>query len=204
MFEEFFENCEMQDSEKMSEEQSENIKAALRKKIAADSLQPKISDKEKEENIMKTKSIRTFIIAAAVAAIGAVGVSATGALLTAEEIAADLATKNNVTNEWVEKVSDWEENAGKEMHVTPTYEYMEVSEFAVREAEYMDFKGYEDSDFPAIIFQHLDEWGGLEQLITYDGNGGYIYDGEPVTDEKLLAAIAEGTEKYGDTFVIMY
>lgn len=204
MFEEFFENCEMQDSEKMSEEQSENIKAALREKIAADISQPKISDKEKEENIMKTKSIRTFIIAAAVAAIGAVGVSAAGALLTPEEIAADLATKNNVTNEWVEKVSDWEEGAGKELHLTPTYKYMEVNEFAVREAEYMDFKGYEDSDFPAIIFHHWDEWGGFEQLITYDGNGGYIYDGEPVTDEKLLAAIAEGTEKYGDTFVIQY
>ena len=203
MFEEFFENCEMQDSEKMSEEQSENIKAALRNKIAADSLQPKNSNEE-EKDIMKGKSIRTIIIAAAVAAIGAVGVSAAGALLTPEEIAADLATKNNVTNEWVDKVSDWEEDAGKELHVTPWYGVMEVNEFAVREAEYMDFKGYEDSDFPAIIFQHLDEYGGLWQLITYDGNGGYIYDGEPVTDEKLLAAIAEGTEKYGDTFVIQY
>lgn len=204
MFEEFFENCEMQDSEKITAEQSENIKASLRQKIKADISQPNNSDKEKGKDIMKSKSIRTIIIAAAVAVIGAVGVSAAGALLTVEEIAADLATKNNVTNEWVEKVSAWEEGAGKELHITPSYEYMEVSEFAVREAEYMDFKGYEDSDFPAIIFHHWDEWGGLEQLITSDGNGGYMYDGELITDEKLLAAIAEGTEKYGETFVIMY
>lgn len=204
MFEEFFKKCEIRDPEKITQAQSENIKAALRQKIAADNLQPKISDKEKEKDIMKSRSIRTFIIAAAVAVVGAVSVGATGMLLTSEEIAADLATKNSVTPEWVEKVSEWEENAGREMHVTPWYDVMEVSEFAVREVEYMDLKGLDDEDLPAIFFQHLDEWGGIEQLITYDGNGGYLYDGELITDEKLLAAIAEGTEKYGDTFVIQY
>lgn len=204
MFEEFFEKCEIQNSEKIRLEQSENIKAALREKIAADNSQPENSDKEKEKDIMKSKSIRTFIIAAAVAVVGAVSVGATGMLLPSEEIAADLATKNSVTPEWVEKVSEWEENSGKEMHVTPWYGVMEVNEFAVREVEYMDLKGYDDEDLPAIIFQHLDEWGFIEQLITYDGNGGYLYDGELITDEKLLAAIAEGIEKYGDTFVIQY
>ena len=204
MFEEFFEKCEIQNSEKIRLEQSENIKAALREKIAADNSQPENSDKEKEKDIMKSKSIRTFIIAAAVAVVGAVSVGATGMLLPSEEIAADLATKNSVTPEWVEKVSEWEEDAGKEMHVTPWYGVMEVNEFAVREVEYMDLKGYDDEDLPAIIFQHLDEWGFIEQLITYDGNGGYLYDGELITDEKLLAAIAEGIEKYGDTFVIQY
>lgn len=205
MFEEFFERYGISDPEIITEEQSENIKAALQKKLAADNSPSKRSDEEKEKDIMKTKSIRTIIIAAAVAVAGLAGaVGATSAILTSKEIAADLATKNNVTPEWVDKVSDWEENSGKEIHATPTYEYMEVNEFAVREAEYGDFKGWDDEDFPAIIFQHLDEWGGFEQLITYDGNGGYLYDGEPVTDEKLLAAIAEGTEKYGDTFVIQY
>ena len=205
MFEEFFEKCEMQNSEKITVEQSENIKAALRKKIAAADPQPVHPTEEKEKDIMKSKSIRTILIAAAVAVVGlGTAVGATSAMLTAEEIAADLATKNSVTPEWVEKVSEWEENSGKEMHVTPWYGVMEVNEFAVREVEYMDLKGYDDEDLPAIIFQHLDEWGFIEQLITYDGNGGYLYDGELITDEKLLAAIAEGTEKYGDTFVIQY
>ena len=204
MFEEFFKNCEMRDPENVTQSQSENIKAALQKKLAADNSQQNHSDMKKEKDIMKTKSIRTILIAAAVAVIGAVGVGAASALLTPEEIAADLAEKNSVTPEWVEKVSQWQENAGHELHITPTYGDMEVTEFAVREAEYMDFKGYDDEDFPAIIFHHYDEWGGCEQLITYDGNGGYLYEGKPVTDEKLLEAIAEGTEKYGDTFVIQY
>lgn len=202
MFEEFFEKCEIQDPEKITEAQSENIRSALQKKLAADH---PLHTEEKEKSIMKSKSIRTIIIAAAVAVVGLGGVvGATGNFLTSREIAADLAEKNKATPEFIEMVSEAEEISGREAHATPWYDVMEVNEFAVREAEHGDFKGWDDEDFPAIIFQHLDEWGGFEQLITYDGNGGYLYNGEQIEDEKLLAAIAEGTEKYGDTFVIMY
>ena len=204
MFEEFFERCEIQNAEKITEEQSENIKAALREKLAADNSPSTRSNEEKEKNIMKTKAMRTFIIAAAVAAIGAVGVSAAGVLLTREEIAADLATKNSASQEYVDKISEAEKIAGRELHSTPWYSVMNVTEFAVRAMDPADYKGWEDG-FTGIIFEHVDEdGGGLQQLITSDGNGGYLYMDELITDEKLLAAIAEGTEKYGDTFIIMY
>ena len=205
MFEEFFEKCEIQNAEKITEEQSENIKAALQEKLAADNSPSKRPTEEKEKNIMKTKSIRTVIIAAAVAVAGLAGVvGATSALLTREEIAADLATKNSASQEYVDKISEAEKIAGRELHSTPWYSVMNVTEFAVRATTHADFKGWDEEMFPAIIFEHLDENGGLSQLITYDGNGGYLYQGEPITDELLRAAIAEGTEKYGDTFVIMY
>ena len=205
MFEEFFEKCEIQNAEKITEEQSENIKAALQEKLAADNSPSKRPTEEKEKNIMKTKSIRTIIIAAAVAVAGLAGVvGATSALLTREEIAADLATKNSASQEYVDKISEAEKIAGRELHSTPWYSVMNVTEFAVRAMDPADYKGWEDG-FTGIVFEHVDEdGGGIAQLITSDGNGGYIYDGELITDEKLLAAIAEGTEKYGDTFVIQY
>lgn len=207
MFEEFFDKCEIQDPEKITTEQSENIKAALREKIAADYSQPKISGKEKEKDIMKSKSIRTIIIAAAIAVVGlggVVGATAIGDFLTSKEIAADLATKNSPSQEYIDKIAEAEKIAGRELHSSPWYDVMNVTEFAVRGTTHADFKGWDEEDFPAIIFEHLDENGGLSQLIKYDGNGGYLYEGEPIEDELLLAAIAEGTEKYGDTFVIMY
>ena len=207
MFEEFFQKYEIRDPEKITTEQSERINAALQQKMAADNSQPKPSTEEKEKNIMKTKSIRTIIIAAAVAVVGlggVVGASAMGDFLTSREIAADLAEKNSPTNEYLDKISEAEKIAGREIHSSPWYGVMNVTEFAVRATTHADFKGWDDEMFPAIIFEHLDENGGLSQLITYDGNGGYLYQGEPIEDELLLAAIAEGTEKYGDTFVIMY
>lgn len=209
MFEEFFQNCEIRDPEKITTEQSENIKAALREKIAADNSQPQRSDKEKEENIMKSKAIRTVIIAAAVAVVGLggiVGASAMGAFRTSEEIAADLADKNSVSPEFAEYVDQAKEE-NEDLFIPVFYEDMgEINELVVREATPGDFKGYDDEDFPAIILQHIDVGhGGVEVLIKSDGNGGYLNkDEQPITDEKLLAAIAEGTEKYGDTFVIQY
>ena len=205
MFEEFFERCEMQNAEKITEEQSENIKAALREKLAADNSPSTQSNEEKEKNIMKTKPIRTIIIAAAIATVGLAGVvGATSALLTREEIAADLATKNSPSDEYYDKISEAEEYAGREIHATPWYDVMDVEEFAIREMEPADYKGWEEG-FTGIILEHVDEdGGGIAQLITSDGHGGYLYNGKLIEDEKLLEAIAEGTEKYGDTFIIMY
>ena len=207
MFEEFFDKCEIQDPEKITTEQSENIKAALREKIAADYSQPKLSGKEKEKDIMKSKSIRTIIIAAAIAVVGlggVVGASAMGAFHTREEIATDLADKNSVSPEFAEYAAEAREK--HDAYAPPFYEDMgEINELVVREMTPGDYKGYSDEDFPGIILQHIDAGiGGVEMMIKSDGNGGYIYNGEPVTDEKLLAAIAEGTEKYGDTFIIQY
>ena len=71
MFEEFFDKCELQDPEIISASQSEKIKSALQKKVADNSPQ---KHSNKEENIMKTKTIRTFIIAAVAAVVGTVGV----------------------------------------------------------------------------------------------------------------------------------
>ena len=212
MFEEFFENCEMQDSEKMSEELSENIKASLRKKIAADSLQPNNSDKEKGKDIMKSKSIRTIIIAAAVAVVGlGAAVGATGALFSREEAMAEVAGKNKVTPEFADEAAELAGRVKEEMgiddvHIPAFYEDVEVSELVVTEFHSGDYKGLFDEDLPAIILERIDEdgRGDVSTLIKSDGNGGYLYHGELITDEKLLAAIAEGTEKYGDTFVIMY
>ena len=208
MFEEFFENCQMQDSEKITAEQSENIKAALREKIAADNSQPKNSGKEKEKDIMKAKSIRTMIIAAAVAVVGLggiVGASAMGAFRTSEEIAADLADKNSVSPEFAE-YADGVEKDGEDVYVSPSYDDMgEINELVVMEISPADYKGWDDEDFPGIILRHIDAGhGGVETMIKSDGNGGYLYHGELITDEKLLAAIAEGTGRYGDTFVIQY
>ena len=208
MFEEFFRKCEIRDPENITTEQSENIKAALREKLAAGASQPETSDKEKEENIMKSKAIRTVIIAAAVAVVGLggiVGASAMGAFRTSEEIAADLADKNSVSPEFAEYAENVEKD-GEDVYVSPSYEDMEeINELAVMEISPADYKGWDDEDFPGIILRHIDvDHGGVETMLKSDGNGGYLYHGELVTDEKLLAAIAEGTEKYGDTFVIQY
>lgn len=207
MFEEFFDKCEIQDPEKITTEQSENIKASLREKIAADDSQPKLSGKEKEKDIMKSKSIRTIIIAAAIAVVGlggVVGATAIGDFLTGREIAAELATKNSPSQEYYDKMAEAEKYTGREMHSAPWYDVMDVTEFVVREFNPAEYKGWED-DPHAIIFEHLEENGsGVAQLIKSDGNGGYLYMDELIEDELLLAAIAEGTEKYGDTFVIQY
>ena len=208
MFEDFFEQYDMQNSEEITTEQSERIKAALREKIAADISQPKNSDKEKEKYIMKSKSIRTIIIAAAIAVVGlggVVGASAMGAFRTPDEIAVDLADKNSVSPEFAEFADEVREKEGA--YASPFYEDMgEIGELVVREFNSAEFKGLYDEDLPAIVLQHIDGdgHGGVGSLIKSDGNGGYLYHGELITDEKLLAAIAEGTELYGDTFVIQY
>lgn len=209
MFEEFFEQCKMQDSEKITAERSENIKAALRKKIAAEISQPKNSVKEKEKDIMKTKSIRTIIIAAAVAVAGlGAAVAATGNFLTPREIAADLAEKNKVTPEFEEYASGFSaEIEGEPDHfayVPEFYDDMEINELVVREYVSAEFKGLFDEELPGIVLDHIQKGGGVSAIIKRDVDGNYLYDGELITDEKLLAAIAEGTEKYGDTFVIQY
>lgn len=208
MFEDFFQKCEIRDPEKITTAQSDKIRATLQSKLAADNSQPQISTEEKEKNTMKTKAIRTIIIAAAVAVVGlggVVGASALGAFRTSEEIAADLADKNKVTPEFAE----YAEDVGKEKEdafISPSYEDMGViNELVVKEIAPADYKGWEDEDFPGIILRHIDVGhGGVETMIKSDGSGGYLYDGELITDEKILAAIAEGTEKYGDTFVIQY
>ena len=206
MFEEFFEKCEIQNAEKITEAQSENIKAALQEKLAADNSPSKRPTEEKEKNIMKTKAMRTFIIAAAVAVVGlagVVGANAMGAFRTSEEIAEDLANKNKVTPEFAEYA---DEVSKEDAHVSPFYEDMEeINELVVTELGPADFKGWDEEDFPGIILRHIDAGlGGVETMIKSDGNGGYLYHGELITDEKLLEAIAEGTEKYGDSFVIQY
>lgn len=211
MFEEFFNKYEIRDPEKITAEQSDKINTALQKKLAADNSQPQHSDKEKEKDTMKIKSIRTVIIAAAVAVVGlGAAVAAAGNLLTREEMAADLAEKNGFTPEFAKLVEQMEPlNKPNELDhkyiVVPSYEDMVISELAVREVIDKDLKGWEEY-LPGIILQHIQPGGGMEQMIKPDGNGGYlnICTDEPITDEKLLAAIAEGTEKYGDTFVIMY
>ena len=203
MFEEFFEKCEIQDPEKITQAQSENIRSALQKKLAADH---PLHTEEKEKSIMKSKSIRTIIIAAAIAVVGLAGVvGATSALLTREEIATDLADKNSVSPEFAEYVAEATKDK-EDLYVPPFYKDMgEINELVVREMAPADYKGYTDEDFPGIILQHIDAGkGGVEVMIKSDGNGGYLYMDELITDEKLLAAIAEGTEKYGDTFIIMY
>lgn len=209
MFEEFFQGCGINDPEKITQAQSENIRTALQKKLAADDPQPEISDKEKEENIMKSKSIRTVIIAAAVAVAGLCGaVGAAGSSLTREEITAELAGKNNVTPEFAEYaegvLSGIEAEPNHFLLVPVSYGDMEIRELVVREYESDEFKGLYEENLPAIILEHYQNGGCSGSLITADGSGGYLNSGEPITDEVLLAAIAEGTERYGDTFVIEY
>ena len=209
MFEEFFKKCEIRDPEKITKAQYDNIKAALRNKIAADSSQPENSNEE-EKDIMKGKSIRTIIIAAAVAVVGlGATVAAAGNFLTAEGIAAYLAEKNKVTPEFEEYAdeirSEVEDEPNHVVMIPEFYDDMEISELVVREYVSDEFKGLFDEELPVIILSHLQEGGGSHTLIKSDGNGGYLdADGGLITDEKLLAAIAEGTEKYGDTFVIQY
>lgn len=210
MFEEFFQKCEIRDPEKITTEQSENIKTALREKLAAEASQPKISDKEKEDNIMKSKAIRTVIIAAAVAVAGlGAAVGAAGNFLTSEEIAVDLAEKNKVTPEFAEYEnkmrSQFEGELNHFVYIIESYDDMEISELVVREYVPAEFKDLFDEELPAIVLAHIQEGGATSTLIKSDGSGGYrLHDGELITDEKLLAAIAEGTEQYGDTFVIQY
>ena len=209
MFEEFFEKCEIQNSEIITEAQSENIKAALQEKLAADNSPSKRPTEEKEKNLMKTKAMRTFIIAAAIAVVGlagVVGANAMGAFRTSEEIAEDLANKNKVTPEFAEYAAEAQKE-NEYLVVVPFYEEMgEINELVVTELCPADFKGWDEEDFPGIILRHIEAGrGGVEIMIKSDGNGGYLNNhGELITDEKLLEAIAEGTEKYGDSFVIQY
>ena len=101
MFEEFFNKCEIQNPEKISEQQSEKIKATLQKRVAENSQPTK--QPTKEENIMKTKSIRTIMIAAVAAVVGTIGiVGAASTILTREQIRDELAEKNSLTEEFQE------------------------------------------------------------------------------------------------------
>ena len=71
MFEEFFNDCGILDPEQLSDEQSENIKSSLKKRLA-DGDHPQAERQTKEEKIMKASSkIRTLMLAATVAAAGA-------------------------------------------------------------------------------------------------------------------------------------
>ena len=207
MFEEFFRDHEIQDPEKITQAQLERIEAALQEKLAAK--EPRQKRSVKEENIMTTKSIRTIIIAAAIAVVGTAGVAGAATFLTKEQIMAELSEKNTVTEEFTEKIKAAEEYAGKEIHATPWYAVMDVNEYIVTDAsgyEKMIAIGNENGEVKGILFVHDEPDGGIGHSILPYEDGGYIieYETEPIEDEKLLDAIAEGIKTYGDTFVIHY
>ena len=84
---------------------------------------------------------------------------------------------------------------------------MVVTELIVTESDALDFKGLRLDDLDhGITLRHDDPWGGRSYTILPDGNGNYCFHptNEPIEDKQLLAAIAEGVEKYGDTFTIWY
>ncbi|MCH5208081.1 MAG: hypothetical protein J1F04_04280 [Oscillospiraceae bacterium] len=247
MFEEFFDKCEIQYPETVTAEQSEKIKASLRKMVGENSQTKKPA---KEENIMKTKTIRTVIIAAAVAALGAVGVAGAASIVPLsgttvpedysesdtqydesdqnsmismeyslsdterqqrQQIIKQLEEKNVVSEEYYEYAEEYITSFMPGALHSPTYDDMaEINELIVTEAKGVDYKGFMEEK--GIILSHEEASGaGSSCMILPDGNGGYKHhkhddDGgyELIEDEKLLAAIAEGTEKYGESFIIWY
>lgn len=257
MFEGFFNNCEIRDKVPVSEDQSKNIRSSLQKRLAGDHQQPEQSTKE--EKIMKrSTTIRTVLIAAAVAAAGAVSLigsantvpasdllAADNSVVTDTDVSVDGASGDNVFEadtkeidvsvptqilhqQILEKLSgkntfseeyDKAVETGMGISATlaalngtvfsPHYEDMAVTELIVAESSeqdlyFMSLEGIEH----CITLAHCDQVGGCFDYIYPDGNGGYMYDHlrdyAPIEDEQLLAAIAEGTEKYGDTFTIYY
>ena len=96
------------------------------------------------------------------------------------------------------------------LNLSPSYEDMNVTKLIVTETSYSDYKAMalNFTDWGITLKHSNPQGGGHSVLIHPDGNGGYQYykynDSAPIVDEQLLAAIAEGTEKYGDTFTIYY
>lgn len=79
MFEEFFGNCVPEDEESVSHEFSERIQSALLERIHT-------PEQKQEESIMtKTKTIRTMLLAASVAALGAVTTAGASAVSAVDE-----------------------------------------------------------------------------------------------------------------------
>lgn len=216
-FKEFFNNCEIHDLVTVSEGQSEKISSSLQKRLA-DNYDPQSEQHTKEKKTMKkTTTIRTLIIAAAIAIMGALSIVGAASTiltkeqswedLTREQIRNELAEKNSYTEEFSDKLQEWKENAGRDVHVLPSYKDVVVTELIVTEANADDLKGMALHGIEhGIMLSHEDSSGRVAYVIVPDGKGGYMYDpsGKIVEDEQILAAIAEGTERYGDTFTIYY
>lgn len=298
----FFNNCEIRDIVPVSEDQSENIKSSLQKRLAGDHQQPERPTKE-EKIMKKSTTIRTVLIAAAVAAAGAISLIGSAntvpvsdfiapessvtesnapedivpdetdtlseydyfyaemdkkhpnfdheakdffartyaeigrerlaemndfydqldkeylaneekhmaELAEEDRIIAELAEKNTFTEEYKDYLKTHYTDAElNNIICTPSYEEMVVTELIVTETSYSDYRGMSTllTDW-GITLKHGDPRGGGHSVLIHpDGSGGYQYykyrDSAPIEDEQLLAAIAEGTEKYGDTFTIYY
>ena len=201
MFEEFFNKCEIQYPETVTAEQSEKIKASLRKMVGEN---PQTKKPAKEENIMKTKTIRTVVIAAAIAALGAIGVAGAASAPRFQswedfqQVANELKEKNSVSDNFFE-VNE---------RVPSYWEMDEVNELLVTEMNDEWLQADIQHGFTNRIYlTHFEETVGTSVFIVPDGRGGYFIDGTeptPIEDEKLLAAIKEGTEKFGKNFMIWY
>ena len=207
MFEEFFNKCEIQYPETVTAEQSEKIKASLRKMVGEN---PQIKKTAKEGNNMKTKTIRTVVIAAAVAALGAAGIAASANIssnLVRQQVIEELEEQNRVGEGFLEHKGELIGTGG----ISPSYEDMkEINKLVVTEATPNDFKLISDMN-KGILLRHEDSSGSsVTQIIVPDDSGGYRFVGyeffgfDPIEDEKLLNAIAEGTEEYGESFIIWY
>ena len=116
---------------------------------------------------------------------------------------------NDITDEEVAELNVTDEELDIN-RCSPSYEEMDVTELIIGETSYSDFRGMSLmlTDW-GITLRHITPNGGGSSVVIHpDGNGGYQYykyrDSAPIEDEQLLAAIAEGTEKYGDTFTIYY
>ena len=198
MFEEFFDKCELQDPEIISASQSEKIKSALQKRVADNSPQ---KHSNKEENIMKTKTIRTFIIAAVAAVVGTVGIiGAASTMYNRDEVVNDLAEQNVPTEAYFDRIGDHEG--------VPMFTEMKIGKYIVTNEDFGRISEQNLSEMPGgkdrIWAMHEDETHATAATVDPDGNGGYTYYGKPVEDEQLLAAIEEGLAKYGDHFFIWY
>lgn len=115
----------------------------------------------------------------------------------------------DITEEDVAALNVTDEELKEKTRCSPSYDDMDITELIVGETTYNEFKGMQLEHINwGITLHHLDPWTEGSVTIHPDGNGGYQYyryrDSAPITDEQLLAAIAEGTEKYGDTFTIYY
>ena len=126
-------------------------------------------------------------------------------------IMTELAEVNQFTPEFIELL---EQNAEENKDnpngipiVVPSYRDMIINKLIVTGVKRDDMTGMLLVGEPeGIVIRHMEIGAGKGQLIKPDGNGGYVTSsGTPAyVDEKLLEAIAEGTEKYGDTFTIYY
>ena len=197
MFEEFFDKCELHDPEIISASQSEKIKSALQKKVADNSQHTQTT---KEEKPMKTKTIRTFIIAAVAAVVGTVSIiGAASTMYNRDEVVNDLAEQNVPNEAFFDRVGDYEG--------VPMFTEMKIGKYIVTNEDFGRISEQNLNDMPGkngIWAIHEDETYATAASVDPDGNGGYTYYGKPVEDEQLLAAIEEGLAKYGDHFFIWY